>query len=169
MPGAGKTYWLRPFAEALHLPPIDMDASLVDKYKESIPEMMSRGEVGFRERESALLQELLSRPEGAVIATGGGTPCYQDNLPAMKAAGIVLYLSCSVPCLQKRLTTSAVERPLLKTTAGQGLDAALKETFRARRAVYEQADLTFDTERDDFKEIVRQIHFINQENGKRNV
>ena len=72
MMGAGKSTVGRLLAAALGYSFIDCDAELERRSGVRVATMFElEGESGFRDRESALLQELTLR-HGVVLATGGG-------------------------------------------------------------------------------------------------
>lgn len=164
MPGSGKSYWLSHFAKALQLPNIDLDAFIETEYGQTIPEIMARGLLYFRKKEATSLQKILHNKTNCVLATGGGTPCFGNNLSMMKQAGVVLYIKCSTELLQKRLQHSTIHRPLLRFETPDELYTVLKETFHKRKAFYEQSDITFDPSVDHFEKIIQQIQ---QKNAKR--
>ena len=146
MPAVGKTYWGKQIAEQYHFQFIDLDAFIAEQETASIPALFAQyGEAGFRERENIFLQKIISSSGGNyVVACGGGTPCFHNNITLMKEAGIVIYLSSSVELLLHNLKDSVATRPLLN---GQHDTAAyLHKLLEERRAVYEQAHIILQTE-----------------------
>ena len=139
MPGAGKTYWGTQLAGALNLPFVDMDDYISLKEKASIPALFaSYGEKGFREREQRYLTEIIGRADTPlVMACGGGTPCFFNNMDLMKKSGVVVYLEVPIPELVERLNKSTDVRPLLKGRGDPGV--FLGKMLKDRRVVYEQA------------------------------
>jgi shikimate kinase len=78
-----------------------------------------------------------------VVACGGGTPCFLDNMLLMKEAGTVIYLQADVADLIVNLNTSREMRPLLK---GKGdMAAYLEGMLQKRKAIYEQAHYILQT------------------------
>ena len=72
-----------------------------------------------------------------VVACGGGSPCFNNNIQLMKDAGVVIYLQADVPALMARLKHSEEVRPLLR--GKPDLAAYLNELLDKRKDVYEQA------------------------------
>lgn len=139
MPGAGKTYWGSKIAEEFGLAFFDLDDFIAKQEQASIPALFARyGEAGFRERERKYLQKLISTEKRCtVVACGGGTPCFYDNIRLMMDAGIVIYLHADVAQLISRLQGSEESRPLLKGKAD--LSAYLTGLLDKRDGIYGQA------------------------------
>jgi shikimate kinase len=144
MPGVGKTYWGECIAQEYEWEFADLDRHIEQQTGRSIPELFAAyGEAGFRERESWHLEDLtfgIDTP--TVIACGGGTPCFNENMDLMKEFGKVVYLRATLPYLQQNLKKSNEERPLLVGDA----KAKLAELLEQRKNIYEQADYTLDAE-----------------------
>lgn len=113
--GSGKSSVGKRLAEVLGLPFRDMDVEIEKQEDCSISEIFSRkGEIYFRKIENKILKELLSQPKSYVLATGGGTPCYGDNMDFMiKADVITVYLKTPLEVLTSRLVLEKDNRPLL--------------------------------------------------------
>lgn len=115
MPGVGKSYWGGHVADYFGVPFVDLDILISSGEGASVKELFARyGEGGFREREKRYLQQIISNDtEPSVIACGGGTPCFFDNMQLMKKAGRVVYLSAEIDFLMGNLTKEENTRPLL--------------------------------------------------------
>lgn len=137
--GSGKTYWGKRLAEALSLPFIDLDHLIEAGEGQSIAELFARaGEEAFRIMERRYLRSLAESPPG-IVATGGGTPCFFDNLTWMRAHGVVLWIDVPFEVLWARLQgAEQYQRPLL---AQATLEDA-RQLWQERRACYQQADFT---------------------------
>lgn len=169
MPGTGKSYWLRHFANALSLPGIDLDDFLEQSFGQAVPEMIARGIPYFREKEAEALSAILQNQANLVLATGGGTPCYGNNLEVMKSAGIVIHIFSPIDVLEERILNVEQQRPLLNSKNKESLYKGLSETFHKRKPFYEQADITFEPGRDTLEEILQLIKLFQQKNAKRYV
>ena len=142
MPGSGKTTLGRALAAHFALPFLDLDAEIVARAGQVIPAIfLQYGEARFRQLEAEVLREIAGRPEALVLATGGGTPCFHDNLAVLNATGFPLWLDVPVPVLATRLAATAetASRPLLATSGPT--KKWLHETLEARTQFYCQARL----------------------------
>ncbi|MDG1253289.1 MAG: shikimate kinase [Schleiferiaceae bacterium] len=114
--GVGKSTWAKKWAKASQLPIHDLDALLESRLQMSIYEYISTfGELAFRKQEREEIQR--SATLEGIIAVGGGSPCFYDNMDVMNAQGETIYLHAGVGFLSERLRNSTVagnERPLLK-------------------------------------------------------
>ena len=137
MMGAGKSAVGRPLAQALGYRFIDADTTLEETAGRTIPEIFAEaGEEGFRELESAVLNEL-SRWHSLVVATGGGVVTRPVNWGQLQQ-GVVIWLDAPEALLMQRLQGDPTPRPLLADPDPAGRLRALLE---ARRPLYAQADL----------------------------
>jgi len=138
--GAGKTVCGRLLARRLGRCFVETDDMIVAGEGRSIPEIFRReGEERFRQLEGDAL-ELLRLKSGDVIATGGGFPCREGRMDALREVGTVVWLRGDLSELHARATRSG-DRPML---AGRS-SAEIEELYRRREAHYRQAHLTVDT------------------------
>jgi shikimate kinase len=149
MPGAGKTHWGRVWAETYDRKFTDLDALVEVMEEATIPEIFeTRGERGFRDAEQRALTYLLERVDGnSLIACGGGTPAFDDNMACMLRAGLVVYLHASVERLAQQLIESPKARPLV--AAGRDVASLvpfIEKVLAMRRPFYEQAQVTLEVE-----------------------
>lgn len=141
--GAGKTSIGKRVADRFGLVFVDADHVIVERAGATIPEIFEHaGEAGFRERETAVLGELLAG-EGQLISTGGGAVLSAENRALLRRRGFVVHLEVSVEGQLKRLAR-CTNRPLLQRP---DREQVLHEMARTRTPLYaEIADLTLDTD-----------------------
>ena len=145
--GAGKTTLGKALARELHIPFIDLDWYIEERFHKTVGELFSeRGEASFRELEKNMLHEV-GEFEDVVISTGGGAPCFFDNMEFMNASGTTVYLKVSVEELAKRLELCKHTRPVLKGRSGEELRAFIAESLEKRNPFYTKASITFDAEK----------------------
>ncbi len=138
--GSGKTYWGRRLAPALGCAFLDLDAWIEEGEQRTIADIFAgSGETGFRVLEQQYLHRLAALPP-AVVATGGGTPCFFDNMDWMKRRGHTIYLETPPGILAGRLKKGRDRRPLLKSLDDAGLEIFIRERLAAREPFYRQAE-----------------------------
>jgi shikimate kinase len=143
--GSGKSTFGKKLANKLGTGFIDLDEVVVSANKVSgIKELIEvKGMEAFREAESVALKSISA--ENGVVSTGGGTPCYFDNLEWMKARGVVVFLKVDEGIIFSRLkTTNLDERPLLKSLNDEELKNFIHQKLHERLPYYNQADFVFD-------------------------
>src|SRR5690606_5400547 len=94
---------------------LDLDAVIEETSGQKIPQIFAeKGENYFRNLETEVLKTVSFSPEKLVIATGGGTPCFHENITFMNARGLTIYLKTTPAILAERLwQTDLMSRPLL--------------------------------------------------------
>jgi shikimate kinase len=155
--GSGKTTTGRKLAELLGWTFTDLDRSIEEHTGLTIPEIFSRhGETFFREVESGVLRSLRSLTNG-VISTGGGTPCYGDNMDYMLETGLTIYLKLTPGQLKSRLSGTNGERPLIKDLGDEVLLSFIEEKLAIREKWYNRAELNFNGFDTDVRLIYSQV------------
>jgi shikimate kinase len=162
--GAGKTSLGRALAHKMNLLYIDTDHFIENRYRKKISEIFaSEGESRFREIEHKVISEL-SDFENVIIATGGGLPCFHDNMKLMNEHGTTVYLEVSVDELAARLKADKVTRPVLQGRSGEDLKTFIAENLDKRRPFYEQAKIRFSAEtmdgNDDIDALAKRLETI---------
>lgn len=155
--GSGKTTWGKKIANALQLPFVDLDHEIVENIGMSIPEYFkAHGEDNFRKLEQEYLQKQSGRI--AVISTGGGTPCFFDNMEWINNNGLSLYLYHTSKSLWSRLSQSDVnKRPVLKGLSGDELFDFIDSKLKEREPYYNQAHIRFEQIHTPLEEIIALI------------
>lgn len=142
--GSGKTTLGRRLAAKMGYEFIDLDHKLEQQVELSIAEYFTLfGEDAFRKLESEVLKRTLY-PDNAVISTGGGLPCFFDNIDWMKAHGTTIYIKLPPKTLADRLENGKEERPLLQEKHGDSLIAFIEEKLAEREIFYAQANIIAD-------------------------
>ena len=119
--GAGKTTLGKAFASEMNVPFIDLDWYIEERFHKSIRELFTeRGEASFRELERNMLHEV-GEFEDVVVSTGGGTPCFFDNMDYMNACGDTVFLQVEPEVLFHRLKVAKQQRPLLANKSDEEL------------------------------------------------
>jgi shikimate kinase len=142
--GSGKTTLGRKLAAKMGYEFIDLDHKLEQQVELSIAEYFSFfGETAFRKKESEVLKKTIY-PENAIVSTGGGLPCYFDNMDWMNAHGKTVYIKLSPKTLADRLESGKEERPLLQEKHGDELIVFIEQKLAERQNFYSQANIVAD-------------------------
>ena len=104
-----------------------------------------KGEDAFREIERRMLHEVATF-EDVLVSTGGGTPCFFDNMEFMNETGQTVYLEVSVEELANRLELCKTTRPVLKGRSGEDLKMFISESLSKREPFYRKAAILFKAE-----------------------
>ena len=167
--GAGKTTIGKQIAKCLGWQFVDMDLFIENRYHKAIPDLFAeKGEEFFRKIEHTILQEV-AQFENTVISTGGGAPCFFDNMEMMNRTGITVYLKTPVSELVQRLLVCKQERPLIKNKNREELTLYIAGHLEKRESWYNCATLVFPVERMHTRQDIIMIttDLINQINEKR--
>lgn len=135
--GSGKSFVGRRLAADRGLPFLDLDTFIEERAGLSITEVFAaRGEAAFRSMESSALRQVSQLPM-FVLATGGGTPCHDDNMAFMGSHGLTVFIDPVNDILVRRLRGERAHRPLLQGT--EDLARLVDTKLASRRACYEKA------------------------------
>ena len=148
MPSSGKSTLGKELARNLSYTFTDMDKLIETREQKTISEIFSnQGEAHFRELEKKTLQGF-QPDQSMVIATGGGVPCFHDNMQFIKNNGVSVFLNVELDDLAKRLYKAQGNiRPLLdKSQSEEAVIASIKKTYEERLPFYKQADIQVDGE-----------------------
>ena len=145
--GVGKTTLGKALADRTGLSFIDLDLFIEGRYRKTIRQIFeAEGEEAFREIERKALHEV-AEFEDIVLSTGGGTPCFFDNMTYMNRVGTTVYLKASPEALTERISLCKHSRPAVRHLDGEALAAFVRDALTRRTPFYERAHLTFDVER----------------------
>lgn len=154
LPGVGKTTLGRKVATELNYQFLDLDNQIEKKYGNSISKIFEiEGEDYFRKLEKRELEKTF-KLDKFVIATGGGTPCFFDNITLMNKHGRTVYLFTTPKKILQYLSKAEIKkRPIFK-----GGEKKLEELYEIRTVYYEKATYKLDLEkRDYFNQLIQII------------
>ncbi len=156
--GSGKTTAGKKLAYRLSYEYLDLDLFIEQQEQDSIRNIFGKkGERYFREQEHKYLRKI-SGYDDCVISTGGGAPCYFDNMDYMNKAGLTVYLKMDPGQLVSRLKDGREERPLIKDKDDQELLQFIKDKLGEREEYYSKAHLIVDGFNLNISELLDKIH-----------
>lgn len=159
--GSGKSTLGRKLSESLEYPFIDLD-DYIEKHEQStISEIFkSKGEIYFRKKEHEYLKTILETETNSILALGGGTPCYANNMALIKTYPETksVYFRATIPELVKRLMFERDKRPILsRFTNEDDLTEFIGKHLFERTPFYSQADITIEVSQTTELEILNQL------------
>jgi shikimate kinase len=138
--GSGKTHWGKIWAKREDLVFYDLDAGIEKAYGMNINNIFEKkGEDKFRELERYHLRKFENK-NNFLLACGGGTPCFSDNMTWMKSQGKVFYLKAEPEMLLKQLVHETKKRPVIKKIEPSELLVFIQKKLEEREPFYSQAD-----------------------------
>lgn len=145
--GTGKTTVGKLVADRLGLPFVDADEAIGARLGQSIRSFFDEyGEAEFRNRECALLAELVAGPP-RVIATGGGAVLRPENRESLRAFGLVVWLTAPPDLLADRLAADPASGSARPALTAAGTLAEVADVLRRRTPLYRAtADVEVSTE-----------------------
>jgi shikimate kinase len=140
--GSGKTHWGKRWSEAYQIPFIDLDDAIELAEGKTVADIFAtNGEAYFRDIETKTLRSLAEQ-KNIIIACGGGTPCFHDNMQWMNENGTTVYVTSPADVIMKRVIVEQDKRPLLRDMNPIELLAYIEQTINKRVPYYTQAKLT---------------------------
>lgn len=156
--GCGKSRMGRKLAEKMNLPLQDMDKVIEEMTGMTVAEFFTaNGEEAFRKLENEYLKNL-NPEDNMIVSTGGGVPCFYDNMDIMKSKGVTIFLNTPIESILKRVKRRPEKRPLLKPIFEKPeaeFDAIIKQRLESRMPFYTKADIIVTENK--VSHIVRQI------------
>ncbi len=158
--GCGKSYTAKYLANALSIPYVDMDQAIEMQHGKSIPLIFEEeGEFAFRNMEHEYLQSL-DPHYSRIISTGGGTPCFHDNMALMNRLGTTIFIDTDKSKIVERLLRGIHKRPLLQGMNEHDLGFFYDQKMKERRPFYEQAN--FQVKHQDYEVLEKLIQSLEQ-------
>lgn len=144
MPGAGKTYWAEKLRSTTKIPSYDLDAIVEVMEERAIKDIFAEdGEDYFRKAETKMLR-LFGDKKQFIVATGGGTPCHENNMQWMNKMGTTIWIDEPLNVLKQRLLDSEVNRPLIPGKNEAELHKSLEALLNERSNFYGLAKVKLD-------------------------
>ena len=144
--GVGKTTIGKLLSAELGVEFIDLDKYIENRYRKSISELFElKGEDGFRKIEREMLREIATF-QNVLISTGGGTPCFFDNMELMNKQGITVYIKASEDELSARLLASKNSRPLIRNKSPEELKRFITQHLAERNVYYSKAKIVYEND-----------------------
>lgn len=138
LPGSGKTTLARQVSEQLKISFFDLDDEIEKSTGRKVHDIFKSGEIEFRKIETESLKKILDQKSGFVLATGGGAPCFNNNLKLMNQSGTTIFLDVPVNEIVKRISKQSIHRPLLVGN----LEERIHTLHVSRIDIYRQARFT---------------------------
>jgi shikimate kinase len=134
-----------------------MDKTIEEESGMTIREIFKKkGEDEFRRIEHKLILKTV-KMNNVVVSTGGGVPCFFNNMDIINSNGISIYLKMTSEDLLKRLKGSKYERPLIRDLSPEEMAEYIKEKLREREPYYLKSKYIMDGKDPDITEIVKLV------------
>lgn len=159
LPSSGKTTLGKPMAQQIGYDLVDLDHYIEQKEGCSITDIFKyQGENYFRKVERKALHEV-SKKENLIISTGGGVPCFFDNMKFMSKNGLTIFLDVSVDEIFKRMTqfNGIEERPMFKGKKEEEIKKELEEKYNTRYPFYNDAQIVLKGDNIQVEHLVEAI------------
>lgn len=159
--GSGKSTIGKDLATVLNYKFLDLDSVISEYEKSSISDLFkSKGEIYFRKKETYYLDKILNSEDCIILALGGGTPCYANNLELLETYSKVstFYLKLSIPRLSSRLFKEKSTRPLIDhIKSEEELREFIGKHLFERSKYYSQANYIINTDGKTQQDVVEAI------------
>ncbi len=156
--GSGKSFIGKQLANHLSVPFFDLDSLIEEKEEKTIAVLFKeKGEIYFRRQEHTTLLETLNRKDDFVLALGGGTPCFYDNMEYVNQKSVAVYLQNSITTLVNRLQKEKEQRPIISHLSDEQLPEFIAKHLFERRPFYEKATYTIQVDQQSIEETLQLI------------
>jgi shikimate kinase len=159
---SGKTSVAKLIAKKSNLKYIDLDAYISSNEEMSVPDIFkNKGEIYFRKIESRYLKDILMQKSACVLALGGGTPCYGQNMELINKYATSIFLNVSLSILVLRLKSEKKSRPLVANIDDRDLNEFVAKHLFERLPFYEKAQHLIDATNKNTEAIAVEILKLN--------
>lgn len=156
--GCGKTTLGKKLAKQLNYLFIDLDKEIERESNKSISDIfLNEGENEFRKTETTVLNKILDLNGNYIIALGGGTICFNNNLQIVKNKASLIYLQMPVKALYSRLKESKTNRPLISNLNDEELLSFIENKLKERENFYLQANYIFNALSINSTEVIKEL------------
>jgi len=139
MMGTGKSHWAKKLSKKLKTGGFDLDYLVEFHEEKTVAEIFTEdGETYFRRSEAKILR-WFGEKKSFVLATGGGTPCFHENMDWMNSHGITVWIDEPVQILTERLIPGKAHRPLIQNLSDLEIQQFLTGKLVERLPFYHQA------------------------------
>ncbi|MEO6730129.1 MAG: shikimate kinase [Ferruginibacter sp.] len=143
--GSGKTHWGKIWADANQFSFVDLDELIEKKAGKTVADIFdSQGEGHFRVLEAEALRTC-AKMKNTIIACGGGTPCFNNNMRWMNDHGVTIYINCTSQEILQRVLSEKEKRPLIKKINPAELLFFIEQKVKERELFYMRATLTLQS------------------------
>ena len=141
--GSGKSKTAESLSKLLNYPVLEMDSEIEKQEGMTVSKIFqTQGQEWFREKEKQVLHSIVSF-ENIIVSTGGGTPCYFDNMDWMNEHGLTVYLEANAGLLFHRLASNKKGRPLIEDLSDVDLMEQITGHLIHRIPFYKKSKITF--------------------------
>jgi shikimate kinase len=155
--GSGKSTWGRMIAEKMGMTFYDLDEMIEKRVNLKINNIFEKkGESYFRKIEAVALRELYVQ-DNFVLACGGGTPCYYDNMSFINSQGVSVWMNTPRQIMATRLLEEAENRPLIRNLSPSKLQEFIDDKLEERLQYYNQAQLVIDPSEITIDDLILQL------------
>lgn len=153
---SGKTTFGEALAEKLGIDFIDLDNFIEKTQGKKISDIFrENGEEHFRKLEKECLEKVTGGNEDCVVACGGGTPCFFDNMDILNNTGITVFLETSTPVLISRLQEESESRPQMCGKTDDEIREKVLTQLCERLPVYMEAKLKWNGDELDTEQQIK--------------
>ncbi len=137
--GSGKSFWAHKLGKVLNVPAFDLDKEIEKAEGKTIAQIFAEeGEAYFRQKENEVLKTFAFK-NNFILATGGGAPCFHDNIEWMNDHGITIWIDEPLVTIASRLLKEKSHRPLIANIADEDLENFFYAMHEKRKPFYAKA------------------------------